>query len=70
MGGPASSYAAAGIALEFINIPIRWNIVVEWLVLVLHIWEVLRANLSLETGYPDRFYGSPQCLQANALIVP
>jgi hypothetical protein len=31
------------------------NVVVGWLTLLLHILEVVDSNLSLETGYPDRF---------------
>jgi hypothetical protein len=30
----------------------RPNVVVEWLTLLIHIWEVLGSNLSPETGYP------------------
>jgi hypothetical protein len=30
---------------------LRLNFVVEWLTLLLHIWEVLGSNV--ETGYPD-----------------
>jgi hypothetical protein len=29
------------------------NVVVEWLTLLLRIWEVLGSNLGPETGYPD-----------------
>jgi hypothetical protein len=29
------------------------NVVVEWLTLLLCIWEALGSNLSLEIGYPD-----------------
>jgi hypothetical protein len=29
------------------------NVVVEWLALLLSIWEVPGSNLGLETGYPD-----------------
>jgi hypothetical protein len=35
-----------------INIP---NIVVEWLTLLLRIWEVLDSNLGLQTGYHKVF---------------
>jgi hypothetical protein len=31
------------------------NIVVVWLTLLLHIWDVRCRNLGLETGYRDRF---------------
>jgi hypothetical protein len=43
------------------------NIVVKWLTLLFHVWEVLGSNLYLVTGYPDwGFYGLPQSLQAKA----
>jgi hypothetical protein len=29
------------------------NVVVEWLTLLLHIWEILGSYLSQETSYPD-----------------
>jgi hypothetical protein len=29
------------------------NVMVEWLTLLLRIWEVLGSNLSLKAGYPD-----------------
>jgi hypothetical protein len=46
------------------------NVVIEWLTLLLHIREVPGSNLSPETCYPKVFCGFPQCIQANAGIVP
>jgi hypothetical protein len=48
-----------------------WNIVAEWLALLLCIAEALGSNLGMEASYLDRFFCSfPQSLQANAVIVP
>jgi hypothetical protein len=41
------------------------KIMVEWLALIFHIWEVPSSNLSLAVGYPDCVYGFPQSLQEN-----
>jgi hypothetical protein len=48
----------------------QWNIVVKWLILLLHIQKVLGSNLSPETGYAEILCHFPQLLQANARIVP
>jgi hypothetical protein len=50
---------------------LRPNVMVEWLTLLLHIWEVTGSNLDPETSYTHQdFRGFLRSLQANAGIVP
>jgi hypothetical protein len=46
-------WEAIGLHVHILPPVLLLNIVVEWLTLLLHIWEVLGLNLGLETGYPD-----------------
>jgi hypothetical protein len=58
--------------LTYKSLLISWvpNVPAKWLALLLHVWEVLGSNLSLETSYPVWGFSWFCSLQENTGVVP